>query len=101
MNTPAKRRFCKLTEKRRQIQSFIREIKNHTPCADCKKRYPYYVMQFDHLGKVKKSANISDMVRKTTDFAKIWHELGKTEVVCSNCHHIRTYKRSTRLQDEF
>lgn len=83
-----------LVQKRQWIQEFIREIKNNTPCTDCHRKYPYYVMQFDHTGHSAKTANISDLVRKTVDFSRIWKELAKTEVVCANCHHIRTYKRA-------
>lgn len=71
-------------ENRRRIQ----EAKS-VPCTDCKIQYPYYVMDFDHLGD--KVYNVHDM--DLTSTKKILDEMAKCEVVCSNCHRIRTYER--------
>ena len=77
------------------IQDFIRQLKANTPCADCKKRHPYYVQEFDHIAsRGKKSFNISDISRKTINIKLLFAELAKCEIVCSNCHKIRTYKRA-------
>lgn len=61
------------------------------PCADCGIKYPYYVMQFDHLGD--KEYTISKMASLGSK-TKIDKEIAKCEVVCANCHAIRTYERS-------
>ena|SRR5258708_29140216 len=62
------------------------------PCADCGVKYPYYVMDFDHLGK--KKFTISKAVRKASiSLALLIEEIGKCEVVCANCHRARTQKR--------
>lgn len=53
-------------------------------------------MECDHHTTEKKHGNISDLLRKTTDAGVILRELEKTEIVCSNCHKIRTYKRSVK-----
>ena len=29
-------------------KEYIRNLKESTPCKDCGKKYPYYVMDFDH-----------------------------------------------------
>lgn len=67
----------------------IREAKD-VPCADCGVKYPYYVMDFDHLrDKVK---NISQTTQSWS-VARIKNEITKCEIVCSNCHRERTFSR--------
>lgn len=61
------------------------------PCADCGNTYPFYVMQFDHLPEFEKAFNVSKYYQKTVQ--EIQQEIAKCEVVCSNCHAIRTYTR--------
>lgn len=63
------------------------------PCADCGVEYPTYVMQFDHTGD-EKTANIGDMVGRA-GVAALLAEIGRCDVVCANCHAIRTHDRRT------
>ena len=58
---------------------------------DCKEVYPYYVMDFDHVRGVKHK-NVSELIG-TLSKKKIDEEIAKCEIVCSNCHRIRTYLR--------
>lgn len=67
----------------------VRELKN-VPCMDCNTVYPYYVMDFDH--REDKKFNISQSMDRY-GWAKILEEVAKCDVVCSNCHRIRTYNR--------
>ena len=66
----------------------LNEIKSR-PCADCGTSYPPYVMDFDHLRD--KQFMVSGML--TRSLKQILEEVAKCEVVCSNCHRIRTWKR--------
>lgn len=76
-------------ERRKRIKSFLINEKNK-PCVDCGKKYPYYIMDFDHIKGTKKG-NISRLVyEKSLKFIK--EEIKKCDVVCANCHRIRTYK---------
>lgn len=70
------------------------------PCADCKKKYPHYVMHFDHLGN--KEFGISDYKNRYS-IKRLQKEINKCEVVCANCHAIRTYggSRESNLSKEF
>ena len=62
------------------------------PCADCQVRYPYYVMQFDHIaGRGPKLFDLGKAVSKSP--ALLIKEIDKCEVVCANCHAARTYFR--------
>ena len=71
------------------IKLEIRAAKDK-PCADCGKKYPFYVMQFDHLED--KLGGISKLM-SNRQIAKARIEIAKCEVVCANCHAERTYQR--------
>lgn len=81
---------------RRENLRKINEIKSQ-PCNDCGESYPYYVMQFDHIGD-DKVANVSRLLR-TRGWPAIEAEIAKCEVVCANCHAVRTYVRKMGSED--
>lgn len=70
----------------------LKLIKESSPCSDCKNFYPYYVMQFDHV-KDDKIENIGTMASKNAAWSKIEKEIAKCELVCANCHAVRSYER--------
>ena len=72
-----------------RLRAHIREKKDR-PCTDCGVKYPYYVMQFDHLAD--KQYNIASLVT-SNNLAKLDAEIAKCEVVCANCHAERTHQR--------
>ena len=72
------------------VRKLIRHLKTNVPCVDCKTIFPYYVMDFDHLDN--KVHNVS----KITKMETVIEEVKKCEIVCSNCHRIRTHKRLMR-----
>jgi hypothetical protein len=59
------------------------------PCADCGRTYPVECMDFDHLRD--KFMDIGRM--RTHSWATVEKELAKCELVCSNCHRVRTAAR--------
>lgn len=75
---------------------FIDSLKD-VPCADCGVKYPPYVMDFDHLPEFNKVANIPRLVNKRANHDSLLAEIAKCEVVCSNCHRIRTMTRGTKV----
>ena len=77
------------------IRAEVRKLKSTTPCADCEETYPHYVMDFDHV-RGKKAHNVSSMMRKPTK--TIWDEIAKCELVCANCHRVRTYHQAVARQ---
>lgn len=74
-----------------RIKEKVRQAKEK-PCTDCGVQYPYYVMQFDHLGD--KAFNIAHRAAGGA-WADLENEIAKCEVVCANCHAIRTHGRRT------
>lgn len=73
---------------RATLRSRVQSLKSQ-PCMDCGRSYPYYVMDFDH--QYDKSFQIANAVSLNYPIAKIVAEIEKCEVVCSNCHRIRTH----------
>ena len=73
------------------MAQYLRDLKTKTPCVDCGINYPYYVMDFDHV-RGQKHANVMELV-STLSKKKIDEEIAKCEIVCSNCHRIRTHVR--------
>lgn len=63
------------------------------PCTDCGERYPSYVMEFDHVHGDKRF-NLSKIVGRNSSglsFDDVADEMAKCEVVCANCHRMRTW----------
>ena len=85
--------FDKAKKKRDELYAFVYSLKE-VPCVDCNQCYPSYVMDFDHLeNKEFLMATIAGYGSKN----KILKEVAKCEVVCSNCHRIRTWKRKHNI----
>lgn len=87
-----KERYIKVAKNRdKELDKLIISFKDR-PCADCGVKYPPFVMDFDHLGN--KKFGICYMRRHRMAFSKIIEEIKKCEVVCSNCHRLRTNSRN-------
>ncbi len=80
----------KAYRKRSALREWVRQVKESSPCYDCGERYPYYVMDFDHIED--KSFLVSKLVNGGS-WKKVKEEVLKCEIVCSNCHRIRTHSR--------
>ena len=80
-----------IAKQKAYLADYIRQLKSNSPCIDCKVSYPYYVMDFDHVRGVKHK-NVSELI-STLSKKKIDLEIAKCEIVCSNCHRIRTHMR--------
>lgn len=72
-------------------RKYLNNVKN-VPCADCKKKYPYYVMDFDHRKRSEKLDHIAHMLSHSMKY--LIAEVEKCDIVCANCHRIRTYNKS-------
>lgn len=80
--------------KRREL---VRQMKSRA-CADCGIQYPFYVMDFDHREGETKEYELNRIDRMTT--RAILREIKKCDVVCANCHRVRTYKRRIKHAEE-
>ena len=75
--------------RREQFRQIIEKAKD-IPCFDCNKRYPYFVMDFDHV-RGRKEFQISDSAHKLPSVERLLKEISKCDVVCANCHRLRTF----------
>lgn len=76
-------------EIRKKYRKLLNEIKS-VPCKDCNKQFPPYVMDFDHLED--KKFNIGTSINRFS-WETILTEVNKCDIVCANCHRIRTHRR--------
>ena len=63
-------------------------------CADCGYNEHHAVLEFDHIDD-NKTANVASLIPQEV---ALWNEIAKCEVVCANCHRIRTHNRRGPLE---
>ena len=73
--------------KRKRAEEFDAKFKSG-PCLDCGLRFHPAAMQFDHLKD--KSFNVGDK-KVALSLQELEAEISKCEVVCANCHAVRTH----------
>jgi len=78
----------------RDLLAGIVNAAKQIPCPDCGRTHPPCVMDFDHI-RGKKTLDISVMVLRAVSEETLRLEMSKCEIVCSNCHRIRTFNRRT------
>ena len=71
-------------------RDFLLDLRDR-PCRDCGLRFPAYVMQFDHRDPSEKAFNVAQSWCRATE--AILKEAAKCDIVCSNCHRDRTFRR--------
>jgi hypothetical protein len=80
-------------QRRAAVRRVFREAKAR-PCSDCGQRYPPFVMDFDHVEPETKRFTIGrDGWNRIWSLIDIRREIAKCEIVCANCHRIRTHNR--------
>lgn len=75
---------------RDQRREIVNELKN-VPCGDCGKRFPPYVMDFDHVRGEKSGGKGGVAIGPNWTKERILAEAAKCDVICANCHRIRTF----------
>lgn len=82
-----------IVEYRRKNQKLLTDYKRTLYCVDCgfSGNVHPYVLQFDHLKE--KEFDVSVGANRGKSFSTIMREVEKCEVVCANCHAIRTRQR--------
>jgi hypothetical protein len=77
--------------KKDEIRLYIRKAKAG-PCHDCGNLFPHYVMDFDHRPGTVKFCDPAQL-HKYGSWKRVHEELAKCDLVCANCHRIRTHQR--------
>ena len=93
-------RFCRLCARdindayRRDRQEYVDRIKLETGCVDCGVKSPHpEIYDFDHLPGAVKITPVADFLTSGT-WADLDAEIAKCEIVCANCHRIRSRTRA-------
>jgi len=73
------------------FKAMLNKIQLDSGCVDCGYNENPVALDFDHLPGSVKVAQVSHMEGYKKE--KIEAEIAKCEVVCANCHRIRTYNR--------
>lgn len=81
--------------RRGEFRAKLTAIKESTPCTDCGIQYKHYVMEYDHISD-DKLMNVTHLLTGSWSWKTIEKEIAKCELVCANCHRIRTFKRMGR-----
>lgn len=82
-----------------KLRQEIDEYKLERGCADCGYSEHAVALDFDHV-RGTKIDNISTMLQRGLSRGKIHAEMKKCEVVCANCHRVRTQKRNNSGVEE-
>ncbi len=69
----------------------IRQYKLERGCADCGYNAHAAALDFDHVRGIK-LFNLNRVACRSWE--AIWEEVEKCEVVCANCHRVRTQERA-------
>lgn len=85
--------------RRREIRLAVNAMKS-VPCADCGGTFHPCAMDFDHRGDVKKSRDIGAMASGGAALSAIVREASKCDIVCANCHRVRTWTRGKAKRDK-
>jgi hypothetical protein len=72
-------------------RAWLAEIKIAAGCADCGYNAHAVALDFDHLPGTVKSFDVARSTWRARHLVEA--EIGKCEVVCANCHRIRSYSR--------
>jgi hypothetical protein len=56
-------------------------------------------MDWDHVRGVK-IMNVADMRKRNVALEKILDEIAKCDLVCANCHRVRTFIRSIVTEEQ-
>jgi hypothetical protein len=81
------REYARAAEKRKVLNAY----KIEKGCTDCGYNKDARALEFDHLPGTEKQRTVASLLYASWEV--IWAEVAKCEVVCANCHAIRTMDR--------
>ncbi|ACH62143.1 hypothetical protein MYRNA_144 [Mycobacterium phage Myrna] len=76
---------------RTAMSVWARQLKSG-PCTDCGGTFHHFQMDWDHIGD-DKEFDVGKAVRIGYGKKRILAEIAKCELVCANCHRLRTWRR--------
>lgn len=73
-------------------RSKLKDILIASKCSDCPCS-DWRVLEFDHINDDKKG-DVTQLIQNGNSWEVILSEINKCEIVCANCHRLRTMTRS-------
>jgi hypothetical protein len=86
------REIERVTRRQAATTAFLRELRE-VPCADCGGRFAGHQMDFDHRNPAEKTFTICAGRASLKSREQIVAEVAKCDVVCANCHRLRSRRR--------
>jgi hypothetical protein len=74
-----------------RLLEFLHSLKRG-PCMDCGGTFHPCAMDFDHRDSKEKVSNVSELFSRVSR-RKLLEEVAKCDLVCANCHRVRTWNR--------
>ena len=74
-------------------KAWLVSLKSGRPCTDCQRIFAHQAMQWDHRPGTEKLGELGGDFRTRTR-EEILAEIAKCDLVCANCHAIRTFSRA-------
>ena len=71
----------------------VKAIKLARGCADCSYNRHHAALDFDHRDRAEKHRTVSWLVSHNSPWSTLMAEIDKCDVVCANCHRIRSFDR--------
>ena len=88
----------KARKRTNEIRAKVSAIKESAGCADCGEKYPACVMDFDHV-RGKKFLEVPKLISRGS-WKAVQKEIQKCDLVCSNCHRLRTHNLAEAELDQ-
>ena len=88
-----KRRYAHNKRRQKEFRDWYTSLKKDKPCADCGQVFHPAAMHWDHLPGFEKTGPLGSLVRRGSRELML-EEVAKCELVCANCHAVRTVTRA-------
>jgi hypothetical protein len=75
--------------------AFLRDLRER-PCADCGGTFAAHQMDFDHRDPLQKAFRLTMGAAMLKRRDILMEEVQKCDIVCANCHRLRTWERHRR-----
>lgn len=82
---------CDAVKKRRQKVKAVLIAEHGGKCVDCGYEGPPFMFDFDHRNPSEKAFTVS--ARGSISLVRLRAEASKCDLVCANCHRMRTHKQ--------
>lgn len=78
---------------------FVYRFLARHPCADCGEK-DFRVLEFHHIDPKNKSYSVARLFSRNASLKRIKEEIEKCEVLCANCHKIRTAEQTNTIRSQ-